>query len=645
MQIKSNDKQIIDYWHPTKNADKSPLDFTPGSSYVAWWLCPVCGYEWQTSISHKYRGDKCPVCSGRKVIEGVNDLQSQLPELAKEWDYTNNELNPSEVYYRLSNKKFWWICEKGHSYEAKIINRIAGTRCPYCINKKVLKGFNDLATFFPNVAAEWDYDKNGDNKPDNIVYGSNKVVYWKCSKCDYSWKTSVVNRTLGGTGCNRCKSIEAGNKRMLSAAKENSLADNYPDLAEEWYYDKNNGLTPKDVSPGSQKSFWWKCSFCGNIWKATVQNRTNGQECPACYLGNSSIPEQTIYYYISLVYPDAINRFRDYGFELDIYIPSIKTAIEYDGAYYHESKNSLKKDNEKGVLCYKNGIKLIRVRDKKLPPAELCTIIKCDDSSRKNIDETITDLMVAIGVEKLPDIKFKRDYPIILKQFRLQRKEMSISARHPELMSEWDYENNIGLDPENISANSDIVVSWICSKCHNRFEQAISSRNIGCGCTVCSGKKVVPGFNDLATLYPDIAEEWDSDRNGDVSPFNVLPKSSKDFYWKCKLGHSWLSKPAHRVHGSGCPFCSNHKVLVGFNDLKTTRPDLASEWDYDKNILDIETVFAGSNKKAFWVCSKCGNKWEALISSRSAGKGCPECGKKKSAETTFQKGHKKNSHK
>ena len=78
----------------------------------------------------------------------------------------------------------------------------------------------------------------------------------------------------------------------------------------------------------------------------------------------------------SQAYPDAVNRFRGLGFEIDIYIPSIKTAIEYDGAYYHKTKNLLKKDNEKGVLCYENGIKLIRVRDKKLPHA-----FKYDDES------------------------------------------------------------------------------------------------------------------------------------------------------------------------------------------------------------------------------------------------------------------------
>ena len=645
MQINKADKQIIDYWHPTKNVNKSPYDFTPGSTYPAWWLCPVCGNEWQTSISHKYRGDKCPVCSGRKVVPGINDLQSQLPGLAAEWDFSKNELTPSEVYYRFSNKKFWWVCDKCHSYEAKITNRIAGTGCPYCANKKVLKGFNDLATVFPDIAAEWDYDKNEELTPDSIVYGSNNVVFWKCSKCGYSWKTSVINRTLSGTGCNRCKSSEVGNKRMLSAAKENSLADSYPELAEEWLYEKNNGLTPHDVSPGSTKSFWWKCSFCENIWKATVNHRTNGQGCPSCYLGNSSIPEQAVYYYVSQVYPDAVNRFRDYGFELDIYIPSIKTAIEYDGAYYHKSKDSFKKDNEKGVLCRENGIKLIRVRDKSLPYAECYARIDCDDKKRKNIDKTVKNTMIALGVNQLPSIDFKKDYSKILGQFRLQKQEASIAARHPELMAEWDNEKNIGIDPKNISANSELVVSWICSKCHNHFEQAISNRNAGRGCSICARKTVVPGYNDLATLYPNIADEWDYDRNAGVIPSEVFPKSNNEYFWKCKLGHSWEARSAERVRGRGCPICSNHKVLVGFNDLKTTRPDLAAEWDYERNLLDIETIVAGSNKKAFWICSECGNKWEAVISSRSAGRGCPECGKKKSAETTFQKGHKKNSHK
>ena len=146
-------------------------------------------------------------------------------------------------------------------------------------------------------------------------------------------------------------------------------------------------------------------------------------------------------------------------------------------------------------------------------------------------------------------------------------------------------------------------------------------------------KKVVKGYNDFATKFPHLLENWDFEKNN-ISPFEIAYGSDKKCWWKCPAGHSYeQSINNHRVSNS-CPFCSNKKVLSGFNDISTTHPILAKEWDKELNQCGPTDVSAGSHKKVWWVCSVCQTKWLAPIYNRTAGHGCPECSK-------TQKGPKK----
>ena len=136
----------------------------------------------------------------------------------------------------------------------------------------------------------------------------------------------------------------------------------------------------------------------------------------------------------------------------------------------------------------------------------------------------------------------------------------------------------------------------------------------------------------LAKQYPEIALEWDYEKNSNhISPTTINGKSGKYVYWRCPNGHSYEMRVDHRtISNAGCPYCSSKKVLKGYNDLSTTSPALVKEWHYQKNTdLSPETVTRGSNKKAWWLCQTCGNEWLATICSRSRGSGCPECSRRK----------------
>ena len=136
-----------------KNLPLTPEDITFGSNKKVWWK-GACGHEWQTSVKARSNGEKCPICSGARVIAGINDLATLEPLLEKQWS-EKNKIKSTEVSIG-SHKKVIWRCEKGHEWEAAVKSRtINKTGCPYCSHNKVLAGFNDLAMLLPDIATEW----------------------------------------------------------------------------------------------------------------------------------------------------------------------------------------------------------------------------------------------------------------------------------------------------------------------------------------------------------------------------------------------------------------------------------------------------------------------------------------------------------
>ena len=132
--------------------------------------------------------------------------------------------------------------------------------------------------------------------------------------------------------------------------------------------------------------------------------------------------------------------------------------------------------------------------------------------------------------------------------------------------------------------------------------------------------------NNILHTHPDIAKLWDYEKNYPITPENVSSGSRKMVWWKCDLGHSWEAMVKKRVAGHGCPYCGGRRVLLGFNDLTTTHPDLVKQWDVKKNgNTTPDMVTSGSNEKAWWVCDK-GHSWKSLIKDRARrGVGCPYC--------------------
>ncbi|MFA7101084.1 MAG: zinc-ribbon domain-containing protein, partial [Bacilli bacterium] len=609
--------KLASEWNNIKNGSLKPTMFSANSHKKVWWKCTK-EHEWQASIANRTKGNGCPICSGRQALKGLNDLATINPKLASEWNnIKNGSLKPTGVTCN-SNKRVWWQCSKGHEWQAIVNSRAKGNGCPICSGRQVLKGFNDLETINPKLASEWNNVKNGSLKPNMFSANSGKKVWWKCSK-GHEWQASIYSRTYG-VGCPIC----AG-KQVLKGF--NDLETINPKLASEWNNIKNGSLKPTMVSANSGKKVWWKCEK-GHEWQAVIASRNKGRACPTCNNeSQTSFPEQAIYYYCKRLYNNSVNRYRfesKNNCEIDIYIPELKIGIEYNGKYYHRNKQQ--KDARKVLFFAKKGIKIISIKEVETTQKNSSNVINISTPvNDAKLNDAIKKLFILMELNKYVGIiNIQKDRILIEENTVKTKKYYSLLKTNPKVSSEWDYAKNGKLKPEMYTPNSGKKLWWKCSKGHE-WQASIYSRTSGAECPICSGRQVLKGFNDLETINPKLASEWNNVKNGSLKPTMVSANSGKKVWWKCEKGHEWQAVIASRNKGNGCPICAGKQVLKGFNDLETINPKLASEWNNIKNGSLKPTMFsANSHKKVWWKCSK-GHEWQASIIHRNKGQNCPIC--------------------
>ena len=260
-------KEPLSVTHPELAAEADGWDTTTltfGSHTKVVWKCDL-GHRWTASIYNRSKGRGCPVCAGKQIIIGYNDLATTHPEIAKQAD----GWEPTTVVAG-SNKKLPWTCGNNHKWTTSVLSRTQGGRkklgngCAVCSGRKLLKGFNDLKTLDPDLASEaldWD--------PSDFLLGSVARKKWVCKK-NHTWSQRISQRSRNGSGCPVC------NGKVLDVGV-NDLATMYPKIAAQ-----ADGWDPRSVFSASNKKFEWKCSD-GHVWVSAVGNRTvGGNGCPIC---------------------------------------------------------------------------------------------------------------------------------------------------------------------------------------------------------------------------------------------------------------------------------------------------------------------------------------------------------------------------
>lgn len=257
--FEKNNELGLDIWKVTK-----------GSNKKAWWVCKKCNSTWEAMITNR-QNQNCPYCRGLKVNE-TNSLEKLRPDLSSEWNYHKNKLTPSD-YVCGSNKKVWWICDKGHEWEAIINNRHSKHHgCPVCAGIRIVKGYNDISTTDPELIKFWNFDRNHDTCIFNVGSGFTKKIWWKCPCCNSEFEMKIFIM-LRLNNCPYCSGYRVNHT--------NSLATINPELAAQWHPTLNGELSPNDITSKSNKKAWW-IGNCGHEWESVIITRANGVGCPYC---------------------------------------------------------------------------------------------------------------------------------------------------------------------------------------------------------------------------------------------------------------------------------------------------------------------------------------------------------------------------
>lgn len=265
---------IAPQFHPIKNGNLTINNIGKSYPKKLWWVCDK-GHEFESLVSNRKDASHCSVCSGRVIVEGFNDVASLFPHLAEAFIPEKNPDIKLTSIGKSYSKKLWWKSPCGHEVNALISNCIPKIPCEYCIGRKVIAGYNDIATTNPEIIAQWHPVKNLPLTPQNITKASKNKVWWICEKGHEDY-VLPANKISIGARCPFCEGT-----KFLSGL--NDLQTVYPELAKEWHPSKNGEVIPLHIHAHASKKYWWQCKDCKQPWEASPVNRGSNQTgCPFC---------------------------------------------------------------------------------------------------------------------------------------------------------------------------------------------------------------------------------------------------------------------------------------------------------------------------------------------------------------------------
>lgn len=356
--FKSCYPEIAKEYDNLKN-EKTSENIIKTSTVLAYWNCKTCKTDWdKMSVNQRIRQKQnCPYCANKRLKIGLNDLASRHPELISQWS-TKNKEKISEVLG--GSEKYYWNCKNNHELYSNYYKRLK-YGCGICSGNIFIPGINDWITKTKkdgrkDLLAQWDYNKNIGVDPNLIKYSSNEKAWWSCSK-KHKWKASICSRV--NRNCPICSNqrLAEGYNDLQTFCENNK---NFKHLIKEWHKDN---LPMNTFTKRAGKKAKWCCSY-NHEWEALISNRTAGDGCPLC---KESQGEKDLKKFIKTITKTKLiknDRSVLKGKELDLYLPELKIAIEYNGNYWHSSKfknNPFEYHLEKREDCEDQNIKLVFV--------------------------------------------------------------------------------------------------------------------------------------------------------------------------------------------------------------------------------------------------------------------------------------------
>jgi len=565
--VSTRKQNLLDDWDYQKNNPLTPSDVSKAANRKVWWKCCVCGHEWEAMVNHRYRGSGCRICgykrvsNYRKTPKAGESLFDKRPELSAEWHPTRNgDLYPEHVPFKSSHKA-WWLGKCGHEWQAVVSSRSAGAGCPFCANIRVLPGFNDLETKFPNVAKEWHPINNGALTPRNVVSKANKKVWWRCSVCGNEWPAIIAKRA-NGQGCPVCaQGIRTSfpEKAFAFYLREKGIKviENYrsnwldsfeldiflPDLRVAVEYDGHawHQNTEKDVR---------KSNLCTANGVQLIRVREN--RCPR-------LNDSSLCFYIPNRNEEGLNS-------------AIKFVLSTLHTNYGISDEGWDIDVARDRMRI---FDLMELRKQEKSFAQMCPELIGEWNYERN------GSMQPADVTPFSDKKvwwrckeYGHEWEAVIKS-RTKGTGCPICAgnkvldgfndlatANPELAAEWHPTKNLPLTASALTPQSGLKVWWKCKVCGYEWEAAVYSRNgANHACPECTRKRVhaklrtpKPG-QSLRERNPVLAAQWHPYKNGSLSPESVTLKTHQKVWWLGDCGHEWEAAVYSRDAGNGCPIC------------------------------------------------------------------------------------------
>ena len=553
------------------------------------------------------------------IVKKVSKKNPKVSETkyAKIWDYDKNELGP-ENFTTGSDKKAWWKCNKcklsWDSAIQSICNPNTDTGCPFCALKRA-SYFHNLELKFPIQAKQFLIDKNGIH-PSKITPGSQKIYWWKCDN-NHIFENSPLNMTRTYfKEKQHCDYCPGGNK----AWPGESFGDLYPNLVKEIDRNKNKDFDEFSVKPGSQKKINWICKK-KHKWKTSIYSRAiEGHGCKRCKMPYSK-QEIRIYSELKLLFSDVKIRFTKLKEEIDIFIPSLPLAIEFDGFYWHKNKKN--RDVEKTSKLISHNIPVIRIRENLKPINGINIHIKTGVFGNKEfllildeIKKFIKNKTVIKKINHRANLESFQNNVLfnkILSDMPAPVYENSLEYVFPAIAKKWDYDKNFPITPDQVSKGTSDIYWFICQKKKHSYDAAVTqvTKN-NHKCPYCLSRRIDKS-NSLLALYPEIAKFWDYKKNFPLRPEEVAPNYNKHVWWICSKSH-----PPHegtcnkKVNSkSGCPYCSGTRAIPELS-IKKLHPSFFSKIKRIDRIDKRKThkdellhMGEGTHTKVIINCKKC----------------------------------------
>lgn len=577
-------------WDNNNNLNLNPNELTANSRRRANWHCPDCGYSWNSTISNAFiTSGRCPVCVSRATImSGINDVLSLVPEANRYYNFEKNAGIDISSLGVASSTEVWWRCpdcgnETKTQIKSKITKSSDGTyrirSCNKCYGnlrgdacRKAGASVAVPVSKKENLMKFWDWENNQNLDPEVLSSNSDTKANLKCHSCGYSWKSKIRSLTRFSGKCPCCET------RRVVIAGITDLFTLVPEAKQYYNYEKNKDIDISQLGISSKVRVWWKCPDCGEEAYVSIEKKVKKTKygyhfstCKKCF--GKGIVNDT-----------SADGFDIQGPQLDYGDESL--------AVLHPDIAKLWSPRNKRV-------------SRSVTPSHVSYAIwvcqKCDSEFNASVVDMVN------GNAGCP----------FCNNIRVQSGVNSLEDKHPDIAKHWS-KNNFKASNE-VLATSSFNALWICPICNGEYNAPVRDMVAGnAECPFCADRRPLAGHNSLADKFPHLNNMWASDN--DKSAADVLPSSLYDALWICPdCGGEYDAPIRDMVDGTvDCPYCTNRRVLPGFNSLAVKHPNLLQEWDYIRNYsinADPDSIFERNQKAVWWKCNN-GHKYRMSVHTR-----------------------------